>query len=188
LPSLTARQASSPPPSAEKPPASGLDTEKCAKADRCADYLHNKQPYLDYPTALVHGWPIGTGVIEGACRHLVKDRMDRTGARWGLEGAEAVLKLRALRSNRDLEDYWRFHVTQERRPLHLTNPLRQRRHPTAGITSLQVSRTPFFSHKPGLFARCRRRPRGAPALRHRRLLGAHNDMFSRIGRQRRCFA
>jgi hypothetical protein len=98
----------------------GLDTEKCAKADRCADYLHNKQPYLDYPTALVHGWPIGTGVIEGACRHLVKDRMDRTGARWGLEGAEAVLKLRALRSNRDLEDYWRFHVTQERRPLHLT--------------------------------------------------------------------
>ena len=98
----------------------GLDTEKRAKADRCADYLHNKQPYLDYPTALAHGWPIGTGVIEGACRHLVKDRMDRTGARWGLEGAEAVLKLRAIRSNRDLEDYWRFHITQERRRLHLT--------------------------------------------------------------------
>jgi hypothetical protein len=96
----------------------GLDTEKRGKADRCADYLHNKQPYLDYPAALTNGWPIGTGVIEGACRHLVKDRMDRTGARWGLEGAEAVLKLRALRSNGDLEDYWRFHIAQERRRVH----------------------------------------------------------------------
>ena len=96
----------------------GLDTDKRAKADRCADYLHNKQPYLDYPTALTNGWPIGTGVIEGACRHLVKDRLDRTGARWGLEGAEAVLKLRALRTNGDLGDYWRFHIAQERRRVH----------------------------------------------------------------------
>ena len=47
------------------------------------------------------GWPIATGVIEGACRHLVKDRMDITGARWGLPGAEAILKLRALLSNGD---------------------------------------------------------------------------------------
>ena len=44
-------------------------------------------------------------VIEGACRHLVKDRMDLTGARWGLDGAEAVLKLRALRSNGDFDEY-----------------------------------------------------------------------------------
>ena len=70
-------------------------------ADRCAAYLLNKAPYLRYHTALAKGWPIATGVIEGACRHLVKDRMDLTGARWGLEGAEAVLKLRALRSNGD---------------------------------------------------------------------------------------
>ena len=62
----------------------GLDPEKRAKADRAADYLLNKRPYLDYPTALANGWPIATGVIEGACRHLVKDRMDITGARWGL--------------------------------------------------------------------------------------------------------
>jgi len=69
--------------------------ETHAGADRCADYLTNKAPYLDYATALERGWPIATGVIEGACRHLVKDRMDRTGARWGLDGAEAVLRLRA---------------------------------------------------------------------------------------------
>lgn len=48
--------------------------------------------YLDYPSALAAGWPIATGVIEGACRHLVKDRMDFTGARWGLDGAETILK------------------------------------------------------------------------------------------------
>jgi len=97
-----------------------LDPEDRKGADRCADYLHNKAPYLDYPTALKNGWPIGTGVIEGACRHLVKDRMDRTGARWGLPGAEAVLKLRALRSNGDFDSYMRFHLAHEQQRLHQT--------------------------------------------------------------------
>ena len=52
---------------------------------------------------------IATGVIEGACRHLVKDRMDLTGARWSLTGAEAVLRLRALRSSHDFDEYWIYH-------------------------------------------------------------------------------
>jgi hypothetical protein len=95
-----------------------LPDDKRAKADRAADYLLNKRPYLDYPTALANGWPIATGVIEGACRHLVKDRMDITGARWGLDGAEAVLKLRALRSNDDFDAYWHYHLTQDRRRNH----------------------------------------------------------------------
>ena len=95
-----------------------LPAEKREKADRAADYLLNKRPYLDYPTALSNGWPIATGVIEGACRHLVKDRMDITGARWGLDGAEAILKLRAIRANGDFEDYWAHHLTQERRRIH----------------------------------------------------------------------
>lgn len=64
------------------------------------------------------GWPIATGVIEGACRHLVKDRMDITGARWGLEGAEAVLKLRAVQINGDFAEYWNYHLMQERRRNH----------------------------------------------------------------------
>ena len=87
-------------------------------ADRAASYLLNKAPYLDYPAALANGWPIATGVIEGACRHLVKDRMDITGARWGLNGAEAVLQLRAIRVNGDLDQYWTFHLNQERRRVH----------------------------------------------------------------------
>lgn len=89
-------------------------------ADRCATYLLNHKAYLDYPTALRRGWPIATGVIEGACRHLVKDRMDITGARWSLAGAEAVLKLRVLRTNGDFAAYWLHHLAQEHRRVHET--------------------------------------------------------------------
>jgi hypothetical protein len=101
-----------------KATCSGLEEAERANADRAADYLLNKAAHLDYPTALAKGWPIATGVIEAACRHLVKDRMDITGARWGLEGAEAVLKLRAVRSNGDFDAYWRFHLGQERHRVH----------------------------------------------------------------------
>src|SRR5664280_2546561 len=98
----------------------GLHDAQRAGADACAVYLTNKAHYLDYPTALASGWPIATGVIEGACRHLVKDRMDLTGARWGLPGAEAILKLRAIASNGDFDDYWRHHLAQERHRVHET--------------------------------------------------------------------
>jgi len=81
--------------------------------DLCADYLLNYAPYLKYNHYLAQGFPIATGVIEGACRHLVKDRMEVTGARWSLTGAEAVLRLRALRSSHDFDEYWTFHEAQE---------------------------------------------------------------------------
>jgi hypothetical protein len=90
-----------------------LPEAKAAQARTAAAYLTTKAPYLHYNTALRKGWPIATGVIEGACRHLIKDRMDVTGARWGLDGAEAVLKLRAIYANDDFEDYWHFHLEQE---------------------------------------------------------------------------
>lgn len=96
----------------------GLSPTKRAKADACARYLVNKANYLDYHTALASGWPIATGVIEGACRHLVKDRMDITGARWSTQGAEAVLKLRAVRTNGDFEAYWHYHLEHERARVH----------------------------------------------------------------------
>lgn len=98
----------------------GLDPHTRSNADRCADYLLAKKAYLNYPQALAAGWPIATGIIEGACRHLVKDRLDLTGARWGLLGAEAILKLRALRSNGDWPTYWVFHLGQERHRVHQT--------------------------------------------------------------------
>lgn len=95
-----------------------VDKADRVNADRAATYLLNKAPHLNYPAALANGWPIATGVIEGACRHLVKDRMDITGARWGLDGAEAVLQLRAVRVNGDFDAYWHFHLDQERRRVH----------------------------------------------------------------------
>jgi hypothetical protein len=68
---------------------------------------------LRYDQYLAAGSPIGTGVIEGACRYLVKDRMERTGARWSLDGAEAVLRLRALWTHGDFAPYWVFHLRRE---------------------------------------------------------------------------
>jgi hypothetical protein len=87
-------------------------------ASTAADYLDAKAPWLDYPAALASGWPISSGVIEGTCRHLVKDRMDITGARWTVQGAEAVLKIRSLIANGDYDAYWTHHLTRERQRNH----------------------------------------------------------------------
>lgn len=100
--------------------AAGLRKQKRLKADACSRYLTNKADYLDYSTALAAGWPVASGVIEGTCRYLVADRMDITGARWSVEGAEAVLKLRAVRANDDFDEYWSFHLTMERHRVHQT--------------------------------------------------------------------
>jgi len=91
----------------------GLSLLEREAADKCCNYLLNYAPYLRYDECLAAGTPIATGVIEGACRHLVKDRMALTGARWRLAGAEAVLRLRALRTSGDFEDYWKFHEARE---------------------------------------------------------------------------
>jgi hypothetical protein len=98
--------------------ACGYSPAERAGADECARYLENKQDYLDYATALKKGWPIATGIIEGACRHIVKDRMDITGARWSLDGAEAILRLRALIATGDFEAYWRYHLRREHERIH----------------------------------------------------------------------
>jgi hypothetical protein len=87
--------------------------------DSCCGYLLNHRDELRYHEFLRDGLPIASGVIEGACRSLVRDRMDITGARWGLPGAEAVLKLRSLRASGDFDEYWRFHQRCELERNHL---------------------------------------------------------------------
>jgi hypothetical protein len=123
------------------------DLSKTAReaADRCAAYLQNNRALIDYAKALRSGFPIATGVVEGACRYLVKDRMDRTGARWSLEGAEAVLRLRALCTNGDFDEYWRFHLAQEHERNHrshyadgaVPNPLPTTRPATAKLRRIK---------------------------------------------------
>jgi hypothetical protein len=98
--------------------AASLPPDRRAPALTAAAYLDSKRDYLDYLTALENGWPIATGVIEGACRHLVQDRMDITGARWGLPGAEAILQLRALHANSEFDNYWHYHLTREHQRNH----------------------------------------------------------------------
>lgn len=92
----------------------GLSQSERKPLDTCAEYLLKNRKRLNYAEALKRGWPIATGVVEGACRHLVKQRMEVTGARWSLQGAEAILRLRALRMNGHLDDYFGFHRRQER--------------------------------------------------------------------------
>jgi hypothetical protein len=96
----------------------GLTENERKPVEDCASYLVNNSKLLHYDSALRDGLPIATGVIEGACRYLVRDRMDRTGARWSLAGAEAVLRLRALWTNGDFDDYWRFHLDREHERTH----------------------------------------------------------------------
>lgn len=73
-----------------------------------AGYLRNNAPFMPYQTCLANGWPIATGVVEGACGHLVKDRMERAGMKWSKPGAQAVLDLRSVRVNDHWDDYQSF--------------------------------------------------------------------------------
>jgi len=95
-----------------------LDPKAANPVERAAKYLVRNTALLHYDRALADGLPIATGVIEGACRYLVQDRMGRTGARWSLAGAEAILRLRALRTSGDFDDYWQFHLAKEHERTH----------------------------------------------------------------------
>jgi hypothetical protein len=90
-----------------------LGTKQRAPVDTCANYLDKYAEFLRYDAYLADGLPIATGVIEGACRYLVKDRMEKTAARWSTSGAEAVLRLRSLMASKDFDEYWAFHEAKE---------------------------------------------------------------------------
>lgn len=92
-----------------------LDGDKREPVDTACRYFLNNREYMRYDQYLQAGLPIASGAVEGACGHLVKDRMEITGALWdvGQDGAEAVLKIRALDKSGDFEDYWAFHTQQE---------------------------------------------------------------------------
>jgi hypothetical protein len=90
--------------------------------ERTLGYYERNQAYMRYEEYLAQGWPIGTGVVEGACGHLVKDRMEQAGMRWTKEGAQAMLDLRAVRINGDWDAYWLFHRQQQHQRLYGATP------------------------------------------------------------------
>jgi hypothetical protein len=83
-----------------------------------AHYFQRNQAYMDYATYLRRGWPIGTGVIEGVCRHLVKDRMELAGMRWTVPGAQALLALRAVHENGDWDAFHEFRRAHQHQSLY----------------------------------------------------------------------
>jgi hypothetical protein len=103
---------------AADPPRPGGEHDKNIR--KATHYLQAKEPYLDYPAALANGWPIATGIIEGACRHIIGDRLGITGARWSLPGAQAMLWMRAIAASGDLPAYWNWHTTREHHRNHLS--------------------------------------------------------------------
>jgi hypothetical protein len=91
----------------------GLKGQKRKPVQDAAEYLERNRDRMKYDEYLASGYPIGSGVVEGACRHLVKDRMERTGMRWLPSGAQAMLDLRATYLNGEWDAFWSFHVLQE---------------------------------------------------------------------------
>ncbi|MCG8348596.1 MAG: ISKra4 family transposase [Chloroflexales bacterium] len=87
---------------------------------RTSAYDRRNQPYMRYQDYLAQGWPKGTGVVEGACGHLVKDRMEQAGMRWTKAGAQPILDLRAVRLNGDWDAYGQFHRQQQHQRLYGT--------------------------------------------------------------------
>ena len=88
--------------------------------DKAVTYLTNNHKHMRYDKALAAGWPIATGMIEGACRFVIEDRFGITGARWSPDGAEDILKLRAIVVNGDLDDYMNYYKARYRDEIHLS--------------------------------------------------------------------
>jgi hypothetical protein len=87
--------------------------------DKAVTYLNNNRQHMKYDKALAAGWPIATGMIEGACRYVIEDRFGITGARWSPDGAEVIIKLRAVVVNGDLDHYMRYYKQRYRDEHHL---------------------------------------------------------------------
>lgn len=95
-----------------------LSKAKREKLEQYLNYFAERREYMKYDEYLAAGYPIGSGVVEGACRHLVKDRMEQTGMRWRIAGAQAILTLRAVYVNEDWETFHADRIQTEQRQLY----------------------------------------------------------------------
>ena len=81
-------------------------------------YYENNRDHMRYDEYLAAGYPIGSGVAEGACKHLVKDRMELAGMRWEIEGAQAMLSLRAVYLNNLWDQFIAYRIAREQARLY----------------------------------------------------------------------
>ena len=81
-------------------------------------YFENHRKWMRYDEYLAMGYPIGSGVVESTCGHTVKSRMEGTGRRWSINGAESVLLLRSVYTSNDWDAYWEAHRQLEQKRLY----------------------------------------------------------------------
>ena len=96
----------------------GLSGPKRKTLNGIANYLYRNRIHMHYHEYLANGWPIASGPVEGACKNLIKDRMERSGMRWTEQMAEAIVQLRAVYLSGDFDRYWQFHIEQDQRRLY----------------------------------------------------------------------
>jgi hypothetical protein len=90
-----------------------LKGEKLKSLNRITNYMEKNADRMRYDEYLRRGYPIASGVIEGACRHLVKDRMERSGMRWTLEGARSMLNVRAAFQSDHWQSFLQWNIQQQ---------------------------------------------------------------------------
>ena len=96
----------------------GLSGAKRKTLEGVAGYLYRNRARMRYDEYLANGWPIASGPVEGACKNLIKDRMERSGMRWSEPMAEAIVQLRAIYLSGDFDRYWEFHIVQDQQRLY----------------------------------------------------------------------
>ena len=96
----------------------GLKGYKHRVLTMTASYYYRNRSRMQYHVYLAEGYPIASGSVEGACKNLIKDRMERSGMRWSLRMAEAMVKLRAIYLSNDLDEYWAYHIAREQERLY----------------------------------------------------------------------
>ena len=96
----------------------GLSGTKKKALARIGGYLSKNRPRMQYDVYLRAGYPIASGVIEGACRHLIKDRMERAGMHWTLTGAQAMLNVRSVWIGNQWQEFQKVRIERERERLY----------------------------------------------------------------------
>ncbi len=103
-----------------------LSASKQRTLSTVCNYFDRNRDRMRYNEYLTAGFPVASGVIEGACRHLVKDRMERSGMRWTIDGAQAMLDLRSTHINDQWPAFQAHRIQAETHRLYPQHRLLQR--------------------------------------------------------------
>ena len=103
-----------------------MEKSKFKKLEKACCYLEKNLSRMKYHEYLKNGYPIASGVIEGACRHFVKDRMERAGMRWSIDGAQAMLDVRSTCLNDDWDEFTTYRIKKETEELYPNHNIRKK--------------------------------------------------------------